>query len=155
MEPAGIFAMMWNHLPEMNEQNHPPYSELPNFSEKEMGDFISFIQLLQTLNGPINFEIGKHLVEEKGDYKKGKTLFDDKGCGKCHATEGSNRRVGPDLSRSDMAINYLNITTAMWNHNIKMRLLMNKMGIPMPRFTEEEMRNLVFYLKTERMAYDF
>jgi hypothetical protein len=73
---------------------------------------------------------------------------------KCHSIRGDGGNAGPDLALSDRTGNYIKITTAMWNHNEKMRILMDKMGVPMPRFNEKEMKDLFFYLSIDRMKYE-
>lgn len=136
-----IAAKMWKHGAKMWEKMKEMGIERPLFEENEMADLVAYLYFL-------NF------IEQRGDVVAGKRLFTKKGCVQCHSIRGHGGNVGPDLALSDQTTNYIKITTAMWNHNEKMRILMDKMGVPMPRFNEKEMKDLFFYLSTERLKHD-
>lgn len=137
-----IAATMWKHGPKIWRKMQEMGIDIPAFEGNEMADLVAYLYFL-------NF------MEQTGDWESGKSLFTKKGCVKCHAIRGQGGNVGPDLALSDRTRNYIKITTAMWNHNEKMRILMEKVGVPMPRFDEGEMKDLFFYLRTERMKYEY
>jgi len=137
-----IAATLWNHSPKMLARMEEREIAPPIFEENEMADLAAYLYFLD-------------FTEQKGDVEEGKGLFTRKGCVKCHAIKGEGGNVGPDLARSDRTVDYIKTTAAMWNHNQKMRILMEKVGVPMPRFDEKEMRDLFFYLRTERMKYEY
>lgn len=136
-----IAARMWNHGPriwgKMEEKGVKP----PIFEESEMADLSAYLYFL-------NF------TEQKGDLEAGKRLFTNKGCVKCHSIRGHGGNVASDLARSDWTETYIKTTTAMWNHNRKMRILMEKVGVPVPRLEQEEMEDLFSYFKAERIKYE-
>lgn len=136
-----IAARMWNHGPKIWEKMEEGGIKPPIFEEGEMADLSAYLYFL-------NF------TEQRGDIEAGKGLFTRKGCVKCHSIRGHGGNVASDLARSDRTETYIKTTTAMWNHNQKMRILMEKVGVPMPRLEEKEMRDLFFYLKAERMRYE-
>jgi cytochrome c2 len=137
-----IAATMWNHGPKILKEMEKLKIESPIFKENEMADLVAYLYFL-------NF------IGQSGDVEEGKLLFTKKECVKCHAMRGHGGNVGPDLALSEKTKNYIKITTAMWNHNQKMRILMDKVGVPMPRFSEKEMKDLFFYLSTESMKDEY
>ncbi len=137
-----IAARMWKHGPKIWAKMQEMGIKRPLFEKNELADLVAYLYFL-------NF------MEQSGDVKAGKSLFTRKRCVECHSIRGQGGNVGPDLALSDETKDYIKITTAMWNHNEKMRILMDKMGVPMPRFDEKEMRDLFFYLSSERMKYEY
>jgi mono/diheme cytochrome c family protein len=136
-----IAGRMWKHGPKILAKMEEREIAPPIFEENEMADLVAYLYFL-------NF------IEQSGDLETGKRLFTRKRCVKCHSIRGDGGNAGPDLALSDRTGNYIKITTAMWNHNEKMRILMDKMGVPMPRFNEKEMKDLFFYLSIDRMKYE-
>ncbi len=141
-----IAGRMWSHGPRIWQKMEELEIMVPLFEENEMADLVAYLYYL-------NF------IEQSGDVEEGKKLFVEKGCVKCHAIraneDGRARTMDEsfdlDLTRSDAVLNFIKSTTAMWNHNLKMRILMDKAGVPMPRFNAKEVRDLFSYLRTARM----
>jgi cytochrome c2 len=137
-----IVVRLWQHGPKiwgkMAQMGIGPII----FKENELADITAYIYSL-------------NYIKQTGNYETGKRLFVKKSCAKCHPVRGEGDHVGPDLARSDKTMDYMKITAAMWNHNQKMRTLMDKMDVSMPRFKQEEMKDLFFYLRTERLKNEF
>lgn len=133
-----IVMKLWRHGPKIWEKMTQMGIKRIIFKENELADITAYLYVL-------------NYIKQTGNYEIGKELFVKKNCAKCHPVRGRGEHVGPDLARSDKTTDYMKITTAMWNHNQKMRALMNKAGVPMPRFKQEEMRDLFFYLRSERL----
>ena len=136
-----IAGEMWNHGPEIWKKMIELRVKQPIFEGNEMADLVAYLYFL-------NF------VQQSGDVAAGKLLFGKKGCVECHSVRGLGGNVAADLARSDYAANYIKAATAMWNHNRRMRLLMKKVGVAMPRFSEKEMQDLLTYLRNERLKND-
>jgi cytochrome c2 len=81
----------------------------------------------------------------------GATLFDQKGCARCHAigTEGS-ARIGPDLGRVTSVGDVLDLAGAFWNHAPVMKQKMAELRVARPTLTADEAANLVAYLTAFR-----
>jgi cytochrome c551/c552 len=137
-----IAGRMWKHGPKIWAKMEEMGIKIPLFEKNELADLVAYLYFL-------NF------IEQSGDFEAGKALFTRKGCVKCHSIRGQGGNVGPDLAQLDETENFIKITAAMWNHNQKMRILMDKVDVPMPRFDEKEMRDLFFYLSTVRMKYEY
>lgn len=133
-----IVMKLWRHGPKIWEKMAQMEIEPIIFKKNELADITAYLYAL-------------NYIKQTGNYEMGKRLFVEKSCVKCHSIRGIGEHVGPDLARSCKTTDYMKITTAMWNHNKKMRILMNKVGVSMPRFKQEEMRDLFFYLRSERL----
>jgi len=133
-----IAAKLWQHGPKMWEKMRELEIELPTFEGNEMADLVAYLYYL-------NF------VNLTGDTVSGKAIFSRKGCIECHSIRGLGGNVAADLATSEHTANYIKAATAMWNHNRRMRQLMAKVGVAMPRFSENEMKDLLAYLRSERL----
>ncbi len=138
MGVTGIGAKLWNHGPAIWKKMKEMGIKLPTFEGNELADLVSYLYFL-------NF------VQQSGDVEAGKRLFFKKGCVECHSVRGRGGNVAADLAKSQYTDNYIKAATAMWNHNRQMRLLMQKVGVAMPRFNEKEMNDLLAYLRSERV----
>ncbi len=82
------------------------------------------------------------------DFLKGHLLLLRKGCLKCHSLAREGGRVEPDLA--EPRANYDSgaaWAAAMWTHTPGMAAMAAQKGIPYPRFSGEEMGNLVGFLR--------
>ncbi len=132
-----IAGRMWNHAPRMWKKMETLGIEQPLFVGNEMADVIAYLYFLGFKSIP-------------GDLEKGKQLFREKGCSKCHATDDEKKKVGPNLTRTRGLNDIISISSAMWNHNIKMTEEMKKKEVPFPRFTGEDLSNLLSYIRSLR-----
>lgn len=80
------------------------------------------------------------------DPLKGRQLFMDKGCIKCHSLQGQGGQIGPDLSKSGLGRNLFQTAGVMWNHFTVMSEKMAELRIAQPSFAGQEMANLIAFL---------
>ena len=82
-----------------------------------------------------------------GDPLKGRELFfASKGCIKCHSIRGKGGKVGPDLGMGQFERSLTQIAGVMWNHSPKMGEKMREVEIPRPKFTAQEMADIIAFL---------
>ena len=76
-----------------------------------------------------------------------------KGCLKCHSFRREGGRVEPDLAeqRADYASAAAWAAT-MWTHTPRMATMASQQGIPYPRFSGDEMGNLLAFLRGASVA---
>jgi len=129
-----ISGKIWSHSGHMWEEMKRIGLSFPIFSSKEMADLISFLYFIQ-------------FYDEKGDAKEGKKLFREKVCIFCHALEGEGENVGPDLGESEAHFSPIFLASAMWNHAIVMEDMLEEKDLAWPRFSGNEMRDLVSYIQ--------
>ena len=123
---------MWQ---EMKKINLP----FPIFAPSEMADVISYLYFIQ-------------FFDARGNTQEGKKLYREKVCIFCHALGGEGENIGPDLSRSEANFSPIFLASAMWNHAIIMENMLKEKNLPWPRFSGNEMRDLVSYIQETSKA---
>jgi mono/diheme cytochrome c family protein len=127
-------GQMWNHEPTMWAKMQALGIPLPEFSEQDLSDLIAYLFFLQYFDPP-------------GNVERGKSVYLDKGCVLCHyAPAGTEKLLAPDLSRSRALASPMELSSAMWNHAPVMETQFRERGLPWPRFSGDEVRDLVAYL---------
>lgn len=129
-----LASVMWNHLPKMMLQINELGLPFPRFTSSEFSDLLAYLYYLRYLGKP-------------GDLSAGKTLFENKGCKKCHSVSGIGGSNGPELDSLGKYISPLYLAQALWNHGPEMDDEMARMGIKRPRFEKGEIVNLQAYIR--------
>lgn len=132
MELAG---RLWNHVPAMFSMLAQEGLEWPRISVSEMADLMGYLQADPARDPEI-------------DLAKGQVTLLRKGCLKCHSLRREGGQVEPDLAepRSDYE-SPAAWAAAMWSHTPRMAGMASRQGIPYPRFSADEMVNLVGFLR--------
>ena len=120
-----IAVDMWNHQPSMK---NPP----PTFSQEEMRQIISYLWARQ-------------YFVPTGNADRGKQVFAEKNCEKCHNDPSSG---APKLGKGKDAHSDITMVAALWQHGPKMLDMMSERKLPWPRFTAQQMSDLIAYLNT-------
>jgi len=140
ISPLFMAQAMWNHAPRMTEQMQALGIERPVFQGREMTDLLSYVR--QTAQSPMVTPV----YLKPGNPQRGKELFAEKGCSRCHAIRGEGGSVGPDLGRQPLRRNLTEVAGLMWNHEPHMRQKTQELDLPLPRFAEQEMADVIAYL---------
>jgi mono/diheme cytochrome c family protein len=132
MELAG---RLWNHVPEMLAALAEGGSSWPRIGAGEMADLMAYLQ-------------ADPARDPAPDVSKGHFVLLRKGCLKCHSLAREGGRVRPDLAepRPDYE-SAAAWAAAMWTHTPGMATMAARRGIPYPRFSGDEMGNLVAFLR--------
>jgi cytochrome c551/c552 len=146
LSPAALAARMWNHGPQMWKQLADGGRPLIGLNEGDIANFYAYLYSLRHFDPP-------------GDAERGKSLFDDKGCGGCHELMGSKRQQGDPVAGSavgappveawaTMADPVLWIQS-MWNHGSVMSSKMASKQREWPRLELEEMADLLAFVESQ------
>jgi cytochrome c551/c552 len=137
--PQGGFELagrLWNHAPAMFTAFGQEGLAWPQISAAEMADLMAYL-------------LADPRRDPAPDLFKGETILVRKGCLKCHALRGEGGRIGPDLGQRrtlyDSAVAW---AAAMWVHTPRMAVRALELGVWYPRFVEDELDNLVGYLRS-------
>ena len=130
-----VAAAMWNHAPEMHRLAQQQGLRWQPFQGSEMRDLISFLFFLRVQDKP-------------GNIRRGARLFDDKRCSSCHALVCRGSKIGPDLSQLHYGSPVL-LAEIMWRHALDMEGKMREMGLSWPRFTDNEMADLIAFIRSQ------
>jgi len=120
-----IVVDMWNHQPSMK---NPP----PTLSQEEMRQILSYIWVRQYFQGD-------------GNAAQGKKVFAEKNCATCH-NDGSGG--APKLGKGKDAYSDITMVAALWEHGPRMLELMSEKKLAWPRFTTQQMSDLIAYLNS-------
>jgi mono/diheme cytochrome c family protein len=82
-----------------------------------------------------------------GNPANGRTVFAEKGCGRCHAINGVGPQIGPDLGKKpDQLRTITQIAGTMWNHAPEMRKIAEQRRVRWVPFRQSEMNDLIAFL---------
>lgn len=135
---VAMLDAMWRHSADMQDEMRAQQLRRIAFAADDMAHIITY---LSTLAGPT-----KVSGQLRGDARDGATLFTVKGCSRCHAVYGFGGHVAPDLGTRKLPRSPSAIAGVLWNHGSRMRLVMERYGVPLPEFRDGELMNLVAYL---------
>lgn len=121
-----IAVEMWNHQPRMKQPS-------PAFSQEEMRQIIGYLWARQYFRG-------------QGNAAHGKRVFEEKACATCHNDPASG---APKLAKTSEPYSDISMVSALWGHGPRMLQLMTEKKIPWPRFTAQEMSDLIAYLNAQ------
>jgi hypothetical protein len=130
---TGYIAEMWNHAPEMRRRS----GSTPKLNAGEMPDLIAYL-------------FAQRYFLDRGSVSKGRRVFEDKGCIKCHETRRKETGA-PDLAQSNEVFSPITLTSAVWRHGPSMMARMKEQGVPWPEFSGSEMSDLITYLNSKLM----
>jgi mono/diheme cytochrome c family protein len=116
---------MWNHQSSMKQQP-------PNLSQEEMRQLLGYLWTKEYFRGG-------------GDAERGKKVFKDKSCATCHNNASSG---APPLGKTAGGYSDITMISALWDHGPRMLERMKEQKLPWPRFTAEQMADLIAYLNS-------
>lgn len=131
-----LAGVMWNHAPEMHKLAQEKGIKWTAFSGSEMEDLIAYLFFLQHLDKP-------------GKVRRGARLFNEKRCSTCHAIAGEGSKIGPDLSQWKQYQSPILWAEIMWKHAVEMEAKMREMGLKWPKFKDNEIVDLISYIKSQ------
>ena len=137
--PQGAFLLagrLWNHVPAMFTILKIENLQWPQIGATEMADLMTFLE-------------ADPARDPAPDLSKGQIMLLRKGCLKCHSLRGEGARLAPDLSAKRASYDSAMAWAArMWQHTPAMAAKAMELGVLYPRFAEDEMLNLVAFLRS-------
>jgi len=127
-------AKLWNHIPSMNVGMERARMIKPNLTGPEFAEISAYLYFLK-------------FFDEPGDAKRGRSIFNEKGCSSCHTLSGKGKEGGPGLDQFPQNISPVFLTQSIWNHGPVMIAHMVKLGMKWPVFEGTEMMDLLEYIK--------
>jgi mono/diheme cytochrome c family protein len=133
--PDGLAAAMWTHAPRMWEAMREASVDIPALSSPESADLFSFFYSRLYFTPP-------------GDPARGRRAFADKNCIVCHPLDrvAGNDSIGPPVSDWAPVRSPIVWAERMWSHAGEMYDRVEESGLRWPRFTEQEMVDVLIYL---------
>lgn len=81
-----------------------------------------------------------------GNPFRGREIFQDKGCSRCHSVWGHGGTLGPEITVAVAGKTWDELVGDFWNHTPRMIGEGNERGYPWPTLDREEMADLLSYL---------
>lgn len=132
-----LVTQMWNHAPRMWERIRTSKISYPRFTPEEMANLFAYLYVTC-------------YDDESGNPTRGRQLFSQKNCVRCHRIGDAGGIVGPNLRDIGSVDTPIFWSQAMWNHAPAMEVHMRELKIPWPRFEGEEMNDLLAFVRQER-----
>ena len=132
---AALATRMWNHSPEMTRMMRSQGLERSPLTAQEMADIIAYIVSLR-------------YDQRGGDPARGRIVFEQKRCARCHAEEGSGESAAPAPADLGAVADPVRLAPAMWNHGIAMMERISETGEVWPVFEPDEIVDLIAYLES-------
>lgn len=130
-----VASTMWNKGPTVLAKMSQTKTGIPKFTPKEMADLTSYLYFL-------------HFIDEPGNPAKGKKIFSEFGCVKCHGEEGKRGTLmHVDLSKYQKGHSSIEIVAVIWNHSTEIEKAMRDRKLSWPRFKKGEMADLLEFLR--------
>ncbi len=140
--PVFLCQAIWNHSLKMMARMVRTGTSWPNFNGTEMMDTLAYIQTKATgTEEPVYLK--------PGSPAEGRTVFNAKGCTKCHSVHGEGAKNGIDLGKraESFYTSLTQIASSMWNKAPEMLLFtIAPMRTEVPQFTAKEMTDVLAYL---------
>jgi cytochrome c2 len=131
---GALASRMWNHSPAMTRVMRDQDVTRQEITPQELADVLAYVLAL-----------GQR--DRGGDPDKGARIFSRKGCGQCHDADQMAEGTAPSLQQLGRRASPVNVATAMWNHGETMLDEMTEAGISWPVFVDDEMVDLLAYLR--------
>jgi mono/diheme cytochrome c family protein len=136
--PIYMVQAMWNHGPAMQEQMKKNKVTYPTLTGQDVADISAYLR--QAAAGTTEIRMSP------GNPAKGKALFDEKRCSKCHLGEAGAKRIQTGLIPIALKKGVTEVATMMWNHGGAMMERMKKESVDWPKFDGNEMADLIAYI---------
>ncbi|MBI4587319.1 MAG: hypothetical protein HY725_00655 [Candidatus Rokubacteria bacterium] len=142
-QPQGVLQLagrLWNHAPVMFATFEKEGLRWPEVAQEQMADLMTYLQADPSR-------------DPAPDLFQGQVLLIRKGCLKCHRLRGEGGLVGIELTKYHRGYQSpVAWATTIWNHSPRMAGHSARMGLLYPRFSGDEMVNLVGFLNSAAAA---
>jgi mono/diheme cytochrome c family protein len=137
--PAELASTMWNHAPTMWSKISEKNVTVGRLTVKNAADLLALLY-------------SSRFFEKAGDAARGKALFVDKSCARCHGISQVQNPKAKPLSEWQGLADPVALVGAMWNHSPDMWDEMTKKKFPWPLLSAQEMTDLLVYVRNSSPA---
>ncbi len=137
--PAELASTMWNHAPGMWAKGTERNVTVGRLTVNDAADLLAMLY-------------ASRFFEKAGDAARGKELFTEKACAKCHGiTTPVNPKAKP-LSLWQGLSDPVALVSANWNHSSDMWDEVQRKNFKWPTLNSQEMTDLLVYIRTSSAA---
>ena len=132
--PATLVSTMWNHAPIMWSAMRTRNMQAVKVDDQAAADLFAYFYAAR-------------FFEKPGDAARGKQLFSEKSCARCHGVDRSIQSAAAPVSRWDSLGDPIALTEAMWNHSSSMGTAELSQGIHLPELSGQNVTDMLVYLR--------
>ena len=93
--------------------------------------------------------VGRVAAETPGDAARGRAVFEEKGCVRCHLPRAQGQGMGPPVEEISRPQGALYLAGRLWNHAPGMLAAFGQAGLRWPEMAREHMADLMAYLQAD------
>jgi mono/diheme cytochrome c family protein len=134
---------MWNHAPAMQAEMEARGLRWPELHDNDVVDLMAYFRTRTP--GP-----RRNLLLQPANAEAGRRLFQKKGCASCHQLRDIESLSAPQQGADPLPRTLGQFAARMWNHSPAMWTRMKAEKVPRPRFSNQEMADVIAYLFVER-----
>jgi len=138
VNPIVWAQMMWEHSTGMESAMQAANIERPQLDDRDLINIIAFVRSVGAA--------AQKTYLRPGSPARGRQLFAERGCGRCHLPDENGQRKGPDLSRVALPTSMAALASRMWNHLPAMRKVMAEQNIKVQALTAQDMADIIAYI---------
>ncbi|HVM95596.1 MAG TPA: c-type cytochrome [Candidatus Acidoferrales bacterium] len=129
-----LTSSLWNHTPTMIVRMREHGVTRPSLSPEDMGRLVAYLFYVS-------------FFDETGDPTRGRELFEQKTCVRCHQIGGHGGTVGPRLDELKDSISSSFLAQALWNHGPEMAGKMTELGLKRPNLEGNDVGDIVAFIR--------
>jgi cytochrome c len=129
-----LASRLWNHIPSMIMGMEQARVLKPTVTGDELTQISAYLYSLK-------------FFDEPGNPTRGRYVFTEKGCSRCHPVTGKGKDGEPGLDQFPQNLSPVFLSQEIWNHGPVMIAQMVKLGVKWPVFEGTEMMDLLEYIK--------
>lgn len=132
--PAALASTMWNHAPTMWAAMREREIEAGDLDEQAAADLFAYFY-------------SARYFEKPGDAGRGKRLFTERACARCHGLTEAIQPGVKSVSQWAGLADPMALTEGMWNHQRSMWAALEVKRIPWPQLSGQDLADLLVYLR--------
>ncbi|MGI8992441.1 MAG: c-type cytochrome [Bryobacteraceae bacterium] len=136
--PATLASLLWNHAPAMwtamRERGISPGGLKEQLNEQAAADLFAYFYSVR-------------FFEKPGDAGRGKRLFEERHCAKCHGLTDVTMAPAKPVSQWESLDSPIALTAAMWNHAANMSREMDLRKLGWIRLSAQDLTDILVYLR--------
>jgi mono/diheme cytochrome c family protein len=132
--PATLAATMWNHAPTMWASMHEKGVKPGELDEQAARDLFAYFY-------------SARFFEKPGDAGRGKQVFTERNCAKCHGLTEAIPGGAPPVGQWQTLNSPFALAEAMWNHLPRMRAVAETKRTALPQLEAQDLVDLLVYLR--------
>jgi cytochrome c2 len=135
--PYQMAGILWNHAPKMWDAIERQGVARPELNEQQAADLFVYF-------------FAARLFEAPGNGKRGRRVFLGKRCGECHGIDSPVRQAIRPVAEWDSLWDPIALAQQMWNHSHDMARALDRLEVPNPLLSAQELTDLLAWLRTSR-----